>query len=183
MCWQCHKRAPMPWNPQIQEVICLACVWCVSSAFEWSIHCQPLKELALLFRGDGSQVVCTPQIVSHCCWGSAEAVRRLCSWRSQVELAEQLGTGLSLSQALLTSYDALMLDLKARSSASSHYGWEHTVRFIWLRGARCDGSWGRWCQQAHLLLDPWIRCVSGCHDLRHSWFGLRMVGVERGTHR
>lgn len=74
MCWQCHKRAPMPWNPQIQEVICLACVWCVSSAFEWSIHGQPLKELALLFRGDGSQVVCTHQIVSYCCWGSAEAV-------------------------------------------------------------------------------------------------------------
>ncbi len=107
------------------------------------------------------------------------ALLRLWWWRWQVELAKQLGTGLSLSQTSLASYDALMLDRETWSPASSNSVWEHFVGSIWLRWAGCDRSKGR-CQQAHLLPDPQIRGVVGGYDSRHSQFEW-LNGGERGT--
>ncbi len=50
---------------------------------------------------------------------AAEAERRLHSWGSQLDLADDLGTGLSLSQSSVASSVVLEPDLEARSPVSS----------------------------------------------------------------
>ncbi len=111
-------------TPSDSHELCVTCLGAqhARSALEGAgcAHCDrfTVKQLCsrlALFTEDGSQAS-APRGAGP---AAAEAERRLHSWGSQLDLADELGTGLSLSQSSVASSVALEPDLEARSPVSS----------------------------------------------------------------
>ncbi len=97
-------RVSVP-NPTLEGASCAHCD-------RFSV--KQLRSRLALFTEDGSQAS-APRGAGP---AAAEAERRLHSWGSQLDLADELGTGLSLSQPSVASSVALQPNLEAQSPVS-----------------------------------------------------------------